>query len=401
MKLLIRRYVCDEQRKRDDFGVTEDDVMEIRQDISTLKYELIDIFRKNGMQTPNVSKDDASVAGKKGKMMERRILKDFQIGIVEGIISESLQQVKEPKDVFSTIANVIKKRASSKMKKEDWNAVVRKGTIKADPIGSKSEALKRQASRQSLRRAIIEAGNSGMSSSTEKLVEINPQLAEVSHGTRVAYAKFMTSKYKKEIRFNEVEVMDEATRAKELKAFNRFKEKAGILKKRAESNPKPSTSSEQETDTKNFRSRTPIEEDPREGLQTPDRPSTPDAGKVIDPPSKSTTPEPKKTTTPEPSKSPSPQPTKESTPEPPKVSTAEPPKAKTPEPPKISTPEPPSPSTTPEPSDKSSRKDSSSSKLDVPKASTSRSSSPTPSFSAAASDKGKSKISGKTLTGWI
>lgn len=60
MKLLIRRYVCDEQRKRDDFGVTEDDVMEIRQDISTLKYELIDIFRKNGMQTPNINKDDAS-----------------------------------------------------------------------------------------------------------------------------------------------------------------------------------------------------------------------------------------------------------------------------------------------------------------------------------------------------
>lgn len=56
-----------------------------------------------------------SVAGKKGKMMERRILKDFSIGIVEGIISESLAQVKEPKDVFSTIANVIKKRASSKM----------------------------------------------------------------------------------------------------------------------------------------------------------------------------------------------------------------------------------------------------------------------------------------------
>lgn len=28
MKLLVRRYVCDEQRKRDDFGITEDDIME-------------------------------------------------------------------------------------------------------------------------------------------------------------------------------------------------------------------------------------------------------------------------------------------------------------------------------------------------------------------------------------
>lgn len=60
MKLLVRRYVCDEQRKRDDFGVTEDDVMEIRQDISTLRYELIDIFNKNGMKTPVVNKDDGT-----------------------------------------------------------------------------------------------------------------------------------------------------------------------------------------------------------------------------------------------------------------------------------------------------------------------------------------------------
>lgn len=50
----MRRFITAEQRKRDDFGVTEDDVMEIRQDISTLRYELIDIFHKNGMKTPRV-----------------------------------------------------------------------------------------------------------------------------------------------------------------------------------------------------------------------------------------------------------------------------------------------------------------------------------------------------------
>lgn len=46
--------------------------------------------------------------------MERRILKDFQIGIVEGILNESMQSAKEPKDVFTTIAKVIGKRTSSK-----------------------------------------------------------------------------------------------------------------------------------------------------------------------------------------------------------------------------------------------------------------------------------------------
>lgn len=61
MKLLVKRYVTAEQRKRDQFGVTEDDVMEIRQDISTMRYELIDIFKSNGMQTPNVNKQDSKL----------------------------------------------------------------------------------------------------------------------------------------------------------------------------------------------------------------------------------------------------------------------------------------------------------------------------------------------------
>lgn len=57
---LVRRFVTAEQRKRDDFGITEDDVMEIRQDISTLRYELVDILKTNGMKTPNIDKTDNS-----------------------------------------------------------------------------------------------------------------------------------------------------------------------------------------------------------------------------------------------------------------------------------------------------------------------------------------------------
>lgn len=55
MRLLVRRYITAEQRKRDDFGITEDDVMEIRQDISSLRFELIDILSTNGMKTPNIN----------------------------------------------------------------------------------------------------------------------------------------------------------------------------------------------------------------------------------------------------------------------------------------------------------------------------------------------------------
>lgn len=46
--------------------------------------------------------------------MERRILKDFQIGIVEGIVNEVVQSSKEVKDVFSSIAKAIGKKASGK-----------------------------------------------------------------------------------------------------------------------------------------------------------------------------------------------------------------------------------------------------------------------------------------------
>jgi len=60
VRLLIRRYVTAEQRKRDEFGITEDDVREIRQDISSFRYDLIDILKKNGMCTPTLDKEETN-----------------------------------------------------------------------------------------------------------------------------------------------------------------------------------------------------------------------------------------------------------------------------------------------------------------------------------------------------
>lgn len=60
VRLLIRRYVTSEQRKRDEFGITEDDVREIRQDISCFRYDLIDILKKNGMRTPTLDKEETN-----------------------------------------------------------------------------------------------------------------------------------------------------------------------------------------------------------------------------------------------------------------------------------------------------------------------------------------------------
>jgi len=60
VRLLIRRYMMAEQRKRDEFGITEDDVKEIRQDISTFRFELIDILKNNGMRTPKLDKEETN-----------------------------------------------------------------------------------------------------------------------------------------------------------------------------------------------------------------------------------------------------------------------------------------------------------------------------------------------------
>lgn len=63
MRLLIRRFVTAEQSRRDDFGITEDDIIEVRQDISSLRYELLDIFTNNKFEVPDIEKKSLS-AGK-------------------------------------------------------------------------------------------------------------------------------------------------------------------------------------------------------------------------------------------------------------------------------------------------------------------------------------------------
>lgn len=122
--------------------------------------------------------------------MERRLQKGFQIGFVERILTEAMEGNKEPRDVFTKIAQAIHHRSSSQSKKKDWNAMVRRNTMVRDPIGSSSEA-DLQRSRQSVRQHIV-ANNRAtlLSMDAEKLVEYNPKLSALTPATRVAYAKF-------------------------------------------------------------------------------------------------------------------------------------------------------------------------------------------------------------------
>ncbi|EFX85740.1 hypothetical protein DAPPUDRAFT_309057 [Daphnia pulex] len=194
MRLLVRRYVTAEQKKSEEMGVTEDDVNEIKQDISSFRFELLDILRNNGMKCGDTEKA-GNAAGKKGRLRERRLKKGFQIGMVEDLISSVIANAsadKGPVDVFGKIAKVMASRSSSKMKKRnEWNAMAAsRASVRRNPIGSKAQSNQRW-SQQSLRRSIIESERENLlSMDPERIAEYNPRLKEYTPATRVAYAKF-------------------------------------------------------------------------------------------------------------------------------------------------------------------------------------------------------------------
>lgn len=63
MRNLVRRYVTVEQRKAESQGVTEDDVNEIKQDISAFRCELVEILKNSGMNTETASGQGSGTSG--------------------------------------------------------------------------------------------------------------------------------------------------------------------------------------------------------------------------------------------------------------------------------------------------------------------------------------------------
>ncbi|CAG0891972.1 unnamed protein product [Cyprideis torosa] len=78
MRNLVRRYVTQQQYRADNQGVTEDDVNEIKQDISSFRCELIEVLKNSGMNTASASGGYAG--GKKNRQRERRLMKGFNLG---------------------------------------------------------------------------------------------------------------------------------------------------------------------------------------------------------------------------------------------------------------------------------------------------------------------------------
>uniref|UniRef100_A0A0R3S1I8 Uncharacterized protein n=1 Tax=Elaeophora elaphi TaxID=1147741 RepID=A0A0R3S1I8_9BILA len=84
MRNLVKRYIAHLQRcKQQTEGITEDDVAEIKQDISAFRYELLGILQNAGFDTGHVDlrQERISRSKKRSLMAERRLLS----GVTESI----------------------------------------------------------------------------------------------------------------------------------------------------------------------------------------------------------------------------------------------------------------------------------------------------------------------------
>lgn len=58
MRSLVWRYVSAQHRKFEDNPVTEDDINEVKSEISTMRYEMLEIFENSGMDVSSAAKKE-------------------------------------------------------------------------------------------------------------------------------------------------------------------------------------------------------------------------------------------------------------------------------------------------------------------------------------------------------
>lgn len=94
MRALVWRYISTMHRKLEENAVTEDDVNELKSDISSFRYEMLEVLQKNGMDVSCAERKEKAVLGRKMKVWERRLMKDFKVAPV--VTDEEADFVYEP-----------------------------------------------------------------------------------------------------------------------------------------------------------------------------------------------------------------------------------------------------------------------------------------------------------------
>ena len=57
LRALVWRYIIQQQRQAEEREVTEDDISEVKNDISSLRCELMEVFGTNGFDVSQVKKN--------------------------------------------------------------------------------------------------------------------------------------------------------------------------------------------------------------------------------------------------------------------------------------------------------------------------------------------------------
>ncbi|XP_025422730.1 transient-receptor-potential-like protein isoform X2 [Sipha flava] len=134
MRALIWRYVSMKHREMENMDVTEDDINEVKSELSSMKYDFLEVLRKNGMEVP--SDHRKNTMGRKSKIWERRLMSDFYVAPVlpDGSICSSGSEVFErqlrPIDRFrNAVRTVVANSASGR-----WRTIIC-GVYQNSPIG--------------------------------------------------------------------------------------------------------------------------------------------------------------------------------------------------------------------------------------------------------------------------
>lgn len=136
-------------RRYEESAVTEDDINEVKAEISSMRYEMLAIFEKNGMDISSADKKERAQLGKRMKVWERRLMKDFQVAPVTGD-----DEPEDPPDRGIARFRRVAKQVVSQTTSYKWTEAVRGVTNTQIGRCRSRECFKNQ---QNLQRAMNEA----------------------------------------------------------------------------------------------------------------------------------------------------------------------------------------------------------------------------------------------------
>ncbi|XP_049268143.1 transient-receptor-potential-like protein [Rhipicephalus sanguineus] len=135
MKSLVWRYVTSEQSKNEQAPVTEDDVNELKQQITSFRYDLLDVLKDNGMKINKVQRKRAeAIPNKKVRVRERRLLKDFSITLMDASDPDLLSRHSSSADVSRHEAEETESRPHYSRVLQRWRDLVK--ALQVSPIGT-------------------------------------------------------------------------------------------------------------------------------------------------------------------------------------------------------------------------------------------------------------------------